>query len=75
MEGLFGRRAPLGKGWRDKVQAGFCNAGALGLLEELWVLRDLKAGLGCLCSDYILQWPWLLISDTFWAISTGIQAT
>lgn len=69
-EGSFGRRVPLGKEWRDKVRAGFCNAGALGLLEEL---RDLKAGLGYLSSDYILQWPWLLITGTFWAIQQGAK--
>lgn len=73
MEGLLGRRAPLGKGWRDKVRAGSSDAGALGLLEELWVLGDLKAGLGCLSSDYILQWPWLLISSTFWATQQGAK--
>lgn len=31
------------------------------------------AGLGCLCSDYILQWPWLLISGTFRAPQQGAK--
>lgn len=42
-------------------------------MEELWVPRYLMAGLGCLCSDYILQWPWLLISGTFRAPQQGAK--